>query len=176
MGLLGDILRSPLLDLVLDQRLAELVKKGEIRVTEESLQREILRRQIPSVVDPAVTVTDGRLTITGRVRMPYLPFLLPFSVSLSVHSLESGPSARIVNLRVEEMRPFNCDWINGRIARSIPSLAYRDGVVTLDMVAIPAVERFFAAEVKGFRLFDHIVLDELLFRKREIVGRIGVCR
>ena len=122
----------------------------------------------------AVSVGEGFLEISAKIKKKLLPFAIPFSARFSLHSLEFSPRSKAIHLKLEELKPLDLDWLTKRLVEKIPFLSSADGLVTLHLVRIPRLTGLLTCQVKGFRPFDHIVLKDLSFHQGEVVGRVGV--
>lgn len=171
-----DKLKNPaLLELVRDPRLKDLVTRREFRVSQEELHRELADRAADEELQELrLTVGDGFLDISGRVRKRLIPFAIPFSARFSLHSLDFSPQAKAVHLRLEELKPLDLDRLTRKLTEKVPFLSFADGLVTVHLAKVPRLAGLFACQVGGVRPFDHIVLKELRFLEGEVVGRVGV--
>jgi hypothetical protein len=166
---------SALLGLVRDPRLRELLTRREFRLTEEELHRELASRTADEELqDLRLTIGEGFLDISGRVKKRLVPFAIPFSARFSLHSLDFSLRAKAVHLRLEELKPLDIDALTRKLTEKIPFLSFADGLVTVHLTRVPRLAGLFACHVRGFRPFDHIVLKELRFHDGEVVGRVGV--
>lgn len=172
-----DKLRSTaLLELIRDPRLKELVTRREFRLSQEELHRELVKQAVPGedLQELRLTVGEGFLELSGRVKKRLLPFAIPFSARFSLHSLDFSPRNKAVHLRLDELKPLDLDRLTRKLTEKVPFLSYADGLVTVHLAKVPRLAGLFASQVRGFRPFDHIVLKELSFRDGEVVGRVGV--
>jgi hypothetical protein len=175
MSFFSSLKTKTVLELISDPRLKELVTRREFRVSEEELRQELVTRvSDEDIQDLAVSVGEGFLEISGKIKKRLLPFAIPFSARFSLHSLEFSPRIKAVHLRLEELKPLDLDWLTKRLVGKIPFLSSADGLVTLHLVKIPRLTGLLTCQVKGFHPFDHIVLKELSFHPGEVVGRVGV--
>lgn len=169
-------LKDPaLLELARDPRLKELVTRREFRVSQEELHRELASRAADEELQElGLTVGDGYLDISGRVKKRLIPFAIPFSARFSVHSLDFSPQSKAVHLRLDELKPLDLDRLTRKLTEKVPFLSFADGLVTIHLAKVPRLAALFDCQVGGFRPFDHLVLKELSFRDGEVVGRVGV--
>jgi hypothetical protein len=175
MSFFSSLKTKAVLELISDPRLKELVTRREFRVSEEELRQELVTRvSDEGIQDLAVSVGEGFLEISGKIKKRLLPFAIPFSARFSLHSLEFSPRNKAVHLKLEELKPLDLDWLTKRLVGKIPFLSSADGLITLHLVKIPRLTGLLTCQVKGFRPFDHIVLKELSFHPGEVVGRVGV--
>ena len=167
---------AALLKLVRDPRLRDLLLKREFRLSQEELHREFVKQTAgeEELHDVALTVGDGFLELSGRVKKRLLPFAIPFLARFSLHSLEFSPRSKAVRLKLEELKPFELDVLTKKLVEKIPFLSFADGLVTLHLAKVPRLTGLLNSQVRGFRPFDHIVLKDLSFREGEVVGRVGV--
>jgi hypothetical protein len=171
-----DKLRNPaLLDLLRDQRLKELITRREFRVTEEYFHREFVSKtEDDEIRKLSLKFRDGYGELAGEVKKRFIPFAVPFSARFAMHGVDFSPQAKKIHLRVEEVKPFDFDWVTRRVVGKIPFLAYGEGVVSCDLTRVPRLAEFFASQVKGVRLCDFLTVRDVAFREGEIVGRLGV--
>jgi hypothetical protein len=175
MSFFSSLKTKAVLELISDPRLKELVTRREFRVSEEELRQELVTRVTDEdIQDLAVSVGEGFLEISGKIKKRLLPFAIPFSARFSLHSLEFSPRNKAVHLKLEELKPLDLDWLTKRLVGKIPFLSSADGLVTLHLIKIPRLTGLLTCQVKGFCPFDHIVLKELSFHPGEVVGRVGV--
>lgn len=176
MSIFDTLKSAALLELVQDPRLRQLLTKREFRLSQEELHHEFLKQVAgeESLQEPALTVGEGFLEISGRVKKRLLPFAIPFSARFSLHSLEFSPRSKAVHLRLDELKPFESDTLTQKLVAKVPFLSFDDGLVTVHLARVPRLAGLFACQIKGFRPFDHIVLKELDFREGEVVGRVGL--
>ncbi len=176
MSIFDKLKSTALLELIRDPRLKELVTKREFRLSQEELHRELVRQAAgeEELQELALTVGDGFLELSGRVKKRLLPFAIPFSARFSLHSLEFSVRSKAVHLRLEEVKPFELDALTRKLVAKVPFLSFADGLVTVHLAQVPRLAGLLNSQVKGFRPFDHIVLKELSFRDGEVVGRVGV--
>jgi hypothetical protein len=176
MSIFDKLKGSALLELARDPRLKELVTKREFRVGQEELQRELLKQMAgeEELQELAVTVGEGHLELTGKVKKRMLPFAIPFTARFSLHSLDFSPHTKAVHLRLDEVKPFEVDALTRKLVEKVPFLAFNNGLVTVHLAKVPRLAGLLTSQVRGFRPFDHIILKELHFHSGEVVGRVGV--
>ena len=176
MSIFDKLKGSHLLELARDPRLQELITKREFRLTQEELQREFAGQVAgeEALQELALVVGDGFLELSGRVKKRPLPFAIPFSARFSLHSLEFSPRSKVVNLRLDEVKPFEVDALTKKLVEKVPFLSFADGLVSVHLTRVPRLAGLLASNVKGFHPFDHIVLKDLEFRPGEVFGRVGV--
>jgi hypothetical protein len=170
------MLKNPaLLELIKDQRLKEIVARREIRVTEEYFHREFVSRALDEEIhELAMKFLHDYGEINGKVKNKLLPFSVPFSARFTVHRVLFSPQEKKIELAVEQVKPFDLEWVTRRVVEKIPFLSYADGIITCDLVKVPRLAEFFDYHLKGFRVCDLLIIKELLFREGEMVGRLGV--
>lgn len=175
MSIFDKLKSTALLELVRDPRLKELVTKREFRLSQEELHREFATRAADEELQElALTVVEGFLEVSGRVKKRLIPFAIPFSARFSLHSIDFSPHNKAIHLRLEEMKPLDLDSLTKKVVEKVPFLSFADGLVTVHLAKVPRLAGLFACQVHGFRPFDHIVLKELRFHEGEVVGRVGV--
>ena len=176
MSIFDKLKSSALLELIQDPRLRDLLTKREFRLSQEELHREFVNQAADEeeMQELALTVGEGFLELSGKVKKRPLPFAIPFSARFSLHSLEFSVRSKAVHLRLEELKPFSLDSLTKKLVEKVPFLSFADGLVTVHLVKVPRLAGLLTCQVKGFRPFDHIVLKELSFRAGEVVGRVGV--
>ncbi|HLO25771.1 MAG TPA: hypothetical protein VK187_06640 [Geobacteraceae bacterium] len=176
MSIFDKLKQTALLELVQDPRLKHLLTRREFRLSQEELHHEFVKQAAgeEELQDLALTVGEGFLELSGRVKKRLLPFAIPFSARFSLHSLEFSPRSKAVHLKLEELKPFELDSLTKKLVEKVPFLSFADGLVTVHLARVPRLTGLFACQIKGFRPFDHIVLKELDFREGEVVGRVGV--
>lgn len=171
-----DKLKNPaLLDLLRDQRLKELLFRREFRMTEAYFYREFVRHaEDDEIRKLSLKFRDGYGELAGYVKKRLIPVAIPFSARFALHGVDFSPQAKKIHLRVEEVKPFNLDWVTRRIVEKIPFLAYGEGIVSCDLTRVPRLADFFASQVKGVRPCDFLAVRDIAFREGEIVGRVGI--
>ncbi len=176
MSIFDKLKQTALLELVQDPRLKQLLTRREFRLSQEELRHEFAKQAAgeEELHDLALTVGEGFLEVSGRVKKRLLPFAIPFSARFSLHSLEFSPRSKAVHLRLEEVKPFEVDSLTKKLVTKVPFLSFADGLVTVHLSRVPRLTGLLSCQIKGFRPFDHIVLKELSFREGEVVGRVGV--
>jgi hypothetical protein len=176
MSIFDKLKSSALLELARDPRLKELVTKREFRVGQEELQLELLKQAAgeEELQELSVTVGEGYLELSGKVKKRMLPFAIPFAARFSLHSLDFTPHTKSVHLRLDEVKPFEVDTLTRKLVGKVPFLSFDNGLVTVHLGKVPRLAPLLNTQVRGFRPFDHIVLKELHFHDGEVVGRIGV--
>lgn len=176
MSIFDKVKQTALLGLVQDPRLRNLLMRREFRLSQEELQREFLKQAAgdEELQDATLTIGEGYLEISGRVKKRPIPFAIPFSARFSLHSLDFSPRGKAVHLRLDEVKPFELDAVTKKIVEKVPFLSFEDGLVTVHLGKVPRLSWLINSQVRGFRPFDHIVLKELHFHEGEMVGRVGV--
>jgi hypothetical protein len=176
MNIFDKLKQSPLLEMLKDPRLKELVTRREFSISREELQREILSQtaQEEELQDLTLLVGEGFLEISGRVKKRMLPFAIPFSARFSLHSLEFSPRSKTVHLKLEELKPFEVDSLTKKLLEKLPFLTFADGLVTIHLEQVPRLAGLLGCRIGSFRPFDHIVLKKLSFQEGEVTGKIGV--
>jgi hypothetical protein len=176
MSIFDTLKQSPLMEMMKDPRLRELVTRREFSISREELQREILSQTAgeEGLQDLTVQVGDGFLEISGRVKKRMLPFAIPFSARFSLHSLEFSPRSKTVYLKLEELKPFEVDSLTKKLVEKLPFLTFADGLVTIQLEKVPRLTGLLGCRIGNFRPFDHIVLKQLRFLEGEVTGKVGV--
>jgi hypothetical protein len=176
MHIFDTLKKSPLMEMLQDPRLRELVTRREFTISRDELQREILSQTAgeEGLQDLTVQVGEGFLEISGRVKKRMLPFAIPFSASFSLHSLEFSPRSKTVHLKLEELKPFEIDSLTKKLVEKLPFLTFANGLVTIQLEKVPRLAALLGCQIGSFRPFDHIVLKRLSFMEGEVTGSIGV--
>jgi hypothetical protein len=161
-------------ELLRDQRLKDLLARREFRISEEYVQREFIgRAEDDEVQNLSLRFREGFGELSGQVRKRILPFAVPFSARLAIHGVEFNGMGKRVYLRLEDVRPFDLDWVTRRVVDKVPFLDYRDGLLVCDLKLVPRLDTLLAYRVGGAHLADFVTLRDLAFREGELVGRLG---
>ena len=167
--------KDEIADLVKDHRLRDLILKREFRLTEEYLHDEIFSKLCDEeLTDLAFVVREGSAQLSGKVKKRILPFAIPFSATFSIHSMTFTQKKKVVNLKLEELKPLDVDAMTRKLVEKIPFLSFADGLVTLDLARVPRLAELFGYTVKGVKPFDFVVLKDIAFCPGEVVGKVGV--
>lgn len=167
--------KDEILDLVKDPRVKDLIVRREFRLTEEYLYEEVFDKlRDEELTEIALTVGDGYAELAGRVKKRMLPFAIPFSARFSIHSVVFSQHKRVVNLKLEELKPLDVDALTKKLVEKVPFLSYADGLVTLDLTRVPRLADLFSYQVKGVRPLDFVVLKDVAFCPGAVVGKLGV--
>ena len=172
---LFDMLKHPALaGLIQDQHLKELLMRREFRLTEEYLHREFVSQAADEEIhNPELKFFDGFGEIRCQVKKRLLP-TISFSARFAVHGVEFSNMGKKIHLRVEQVKPFDCDWVTKRFVDKVPFLSFSDGILTCDLTQVPRLAHLFSYQVKGFRVADFVTLKELAIGEGEIVGRLAM--
>ena len=176
MSIFDTLKQSPLMEMMKDPRLRELVTRREFSISREELQQELLSQTADEegLQDLTVQVGEGFLEISGRVKKRILPFAIPFSARFSLHSLEFSPRSKTVHLKLEELKPLEIDSLTKKLVEKLPFLTFADGLVTIQLEKVPRLAGLLGCRIGNFRPFDHIVLKQLHFQEGEVTGKVGV--
>jgi hypothetical protein len=167
--------KDEILGLITDPRVKDLIVRREFRLTEEYLHQEVFDKlRDEELTDIALTVGDGYAELSGRVKKRMLPFVIPFSARFSIDSVVFTQKKRVVNLKLEELKPLDVDALTKKLVEKVPFLSYADGIVALHLDRVPRLAELFQYQVKGLKPFDFVVLKDLSFRPGEVVGKLGV--
>lgn len=167
--------KDEIVDLIKDPRLRDLIVRREFRLTEEYLHEEVFSKLCDEeLTDIAFVVGDGSAQLSGKVKKRLLPFAIHFSARFSIHSVVFSHKKRVVNLKLEELKPLDMDALTRKLVEKIPFLSYADGLVTLDLARVPRLAELFSYEVRGMKPFDFVVLKDVAFCPGEVVGKLGV--
>ena len=167
MGIFDRLKNSAVVELIRDPRIRDLVIRREFRMSQEELRKELANRADTELRELDVTIEEGFLEVSGRIKKKLLPFPIRFSAQFSIHSFEFSPRSKTVCLKVEQLKPVNFDWLTKRVVEKVPFLSFADGLVTVHLGKIPRLAGLLAYHIRGFRPLDHIVLKDLSFRSTE---------
>lgn len=173
-NLLNKLKHPALAGLIQDQHLKELLIHREFRLSEEYLHREFISQAADDEIhSPELRFFDGFGEIRCQVKKRLLP-AISFSARFTVQGVEFSSMGKRVHLRVEQVKPFDFDWVTRRFVEKVPFLSFSDGLLTCDLTRVPRLANLFSYQIKGFRVADLITLKELTLQDGEIVGRLGM--
>ena len=173
-SILQRLKNSPLAAFLQDQRLPELFRHREFRLSEAFLRRELQAMAADEEVGPLqLFIHDGRIEVRGVVKKRLLP-PIPFGVTLRLAGVEFNAMAKRLHLAVEEVKPLDVDWITGRLVARVPFLSHGAGRITIDLERVPRLHLPLTCRIKGVRVADFFTIKELRLKPGEVVGRLGV--
>jgi hypothetical protein len=175
MSIFEKLKNSALFELIKDQRLSEVITRREVRLSEEYFHREFVSKAVDEEIQElALKFCNGYGEISGKVKKRLLPFSVPFSARFTVQRVDFTPREKQIYLAVEQVKPFDLEWVTSRVVGKIPFLSYGDGIITCNLAKVQRLERFFTYEVKGVKVCDYLTIKELLLKDGEMVGRLGI--
>jgi hypothetical protein len=173
-SILHKLKKTALTAFLRDQRLPELFKSREFRLSEEFLRREFLAQAVDEEITALhFAVHDGYAEIRGAVKKRLMP-QISFSFKLRVAGIEFNAMAKRLHLTIDDIKPLDLEWITRRLVERVPFFSYSAGRISIDLEGVPRLAVPLGYRIKGVRVADYFTIKELQLRPGEVVGRLGV--
>ncbi|WP_050615148.1 hypothetical protein [Bacillus testis] len=116
-----------------------------IPIGEQGLQW-LLNRHSNSITGLNIQLDDERITLSGSYRAGILN--LPFEIKCKPISAEQ----RTICLLIEQMKPFNKEWIRKKLFNKQEGIRYRDGMLFVDCNQLKGVKAVPVGSIKDVYL------------------------